>query len=434
MSEKSEQPAVYFLRLDIENVRCFGPRQVLDLSDGQGQPAMWTVLLGENGTGKTTLLEWLCMAEPIEGQGLPEGARWWQPNFRAHRENHQREPEPSYLDGIWWTSGEKISFSAKLHAPKAGIESQEVSVAPLNVPPPVALIAYGATRRTSDSALTDEEHHAPLKAITDPSHELRNPEEWLLRLDYLALSEGEGSESRKRLEQVVDVLVHLLPDVQRITIQAPRERKTTSLKGAVRFHTEYGEVPLSRLSLGYQTLMAWVVDLAAQLFDRYPDSPDPLTEPAVVLVDEVDLHLHPRWQRDLVGYLRERFPKVQFIVTAHSPLVVQASRDENLVVLRREGDHVVIDNDPKVVAGWRADQLLTSDLFGLPSARPPDEEALLRRRRELVEKRRRTPEEVAELAELDARVRALSTAETAEDHRAMDLIREAASLLAMDGE
>ena len=59
-AEETQRKALYFLSLDVENVRCFGSKQTLDLSDGNGKPAQWTILLGENGTGKSTLLQ--CLA------------------------------------------------------------------------------------------------------------------------------------------------------------------------------------------------------------------------------------------------------------------------------------------------------------------------------------------------------------------------------------
>nr|WP_239015299.1 AAA family ATPase [Archangium violaceum] len=152
---------------------------------------------------------------------------------------------------------------------------------------------------------------------------------------------------------------------------------------------------MRNLSLGYRTLIAWMVDLASRLFERYPESPNPLAEPAVVLVDEIDLHLHPTWQRQLIGYLTERFPNTQFIVTAHSPLVVQSATDANIVVLKREGDHVVIDNDVESIRGWRVDQLLTSDLFGLETARPPQLEDFLKARTALLSKPRLTKKDEA---------------------------------------
>ena len=97
--------------------------------------------------------------------------------------------------------------------------------------------------------------------------------------------------------------------------------------------------------------MAWMVDFASRMFDLYPESENPLAEPAVVLIDEIDLHLHPKWQRELLDYLSNLFPNTQFIVTTHSPLIVQSAvaRDANIVVCRREGDHVVIDQSIEAV-------------------------------------------------------------------------------------
>ncbi len=176
-------------------------------------------------------------------------------------------------------------------------------------------------------------------------------------------------------------------------------------------------------------MIAWVVALAARMIECYPDSPDPLAGPAVVLVDEIDLHLHPRWQRELIGFLTERFPSTQFIVTSHSPLVVQAATDANLALLRREGDHVVIENDPETLRGWRVDPILTSDLFGLPTARPPDEEKLLLRRKELLTKPRRTRSEQKEIEEIEERIGPVPTGGSFEQARTMTLIQESIEFL-----
>jgi hypothetical protein len=149
--------------------------------------------------------------------------------------------------------------------------------------------------------------------------ELINAVEWLLQADYAARSEG-GARGRRRRDMIEHALIDLLPDVDIIRIAGldedpPRPR--------VEVQTPYGWVGMRDLSLGYQTMIAWVVDLASRMFDAYPESDNPLAEAAVVLVDELDLHLHPQWQRRITGYLDELFPNVQFIVTAHSPLVVQ---------------------------------------------------------------------------------------------------------------
>ncbi|WP_233262166.1 AAA family ATPase [Vitiosangium sp. GDMCC 1.1324] len=259
---------------------------------------------------------------------------------------------------------------------------------------------------------------------------LRNAEEWLLQADYAASKESteQGSAKAKR-ERIKQLLVELLPEVSDLRFAPP---DSSHAAARVEIQTPYGWVEMRDLSLGYRTLIAWMVDLASRLFERYPESANPLAEPAVVLVDEIDLHLHPTWQRQLIGYLTERFPNTQFIVTAHSPLVVQSATDANIVVLKREGDHVVIDNDVESIRGWRVDQILTSDLFGLETARPPQIEEFLTERTALLSKPRLTARDEARLRELESAIGPLPTGETKTEREALELIRRAAERLGDD--
>jgi predicted ATP-binding protein involved in virulence len=198
--------------------------------------------------------------------------------------------------------------------------------------------------------------------------------------------------------------------------------------------TPYGEVSFSDLSFGYQTMTAWLADIAYRLLRHYPDSSNPLLMPAIVLVDEIDLHLHPKWQRQLRDRLARHFPAVQFIATAHSPLMAQAYMSENLAVVRRDGDHVDIENEPRTVAGWRLDEVNTSDLFGLETPFSPDVEQLLDEQRELGAVSKRSPKQDDRLKELDERLRNLPQESDERDSRAMDIIRRAAARLEeMDG-
>ena len=74
MPGSRRQPAVYFSSLELANVRCFGKRQVLELTDDEGRPAQWTLLLGDNGVGKTTLLQCLAWMRPVPAGTEKEGA------------------------------------------------------------------------------------------------------------------------------------------------------------------------------------------------------------------------------------------------------------------------------------------------------------------------------------------------------------------------
>jgi hypothetical protein len=197
----------------------------------------------------------------------------------------------------------------------------------------------------------------------------------------------------------------------------------------VEFETPYGLVPFRSLGYGYQTLITWVTDLANRMVERYPESRDPLAEPAVVAVDEIDLHMHPQWQRKLISFLTERFPNTQFIATAHSPLVVQAAAGANLAVLRREGDHVVIDNDVDDIRNLRIDQILTSNLFGLETARPPQIERLLVERNILLDKPKLTAADQRRLEEIEAEMGDLPFGETPQERKEREEIRKTLDLL-----
>ena len=94
------------------------------------------------------------------------------------------------------------------------------------------------------------------------------------------------------------------------------------------------ELEVSQLSGGEKSLFALVSDIARRLAIANPISNDPLAEgTGIVLIDEIDLHLHPRWQRKIVKKLCEIFPKIQFIITTHSPLIISSIKSENIRLL-----------------------------------------------------------------------------------------------------
>jgi predicted ATP-binding protein involved in virulence len=84
---------------------------------------------------------------------------------------------------------------------------------------------------------------------------------------------------------------------------------------------------VSQLSQGEKSLMALVGDIARRLAMMNPALTNPLEGDGVVLIDEVDMHLHPKWARDIIANLTKTFPNCQFILTTHSPLVISDSKD-----------------------------------------------------------------------------------------------------------
>jgi GTPase SAR1 family protein len=437
--------ATYFLSLSVQKVRCFGPAQTLDLSNGQGCPARWTIILGDNGVGKTTLLQSLVSIVPAPSQvastikdgntieGAENASKSYSPNAKIFKPEQGppssvRGRGPSQIIASFIDMPGLVEIGEKRQVGELMIYATAHSLMRSSIKyADIALFGYGASRRTAETSFSDETTDDTTATLFSEGATLLNAEEWLLQADYAASKPSRIKEqAKKRRDQIKEVLVKLLPDVNDIRFTQLSEAQ---MKPRIEVKTPYGWVSIKDLSLGYKTLIAWMVDLASRLFDKYTDSPNPLAEPAVVLVDEIDLHLHPKWQRSLMGYLSELFPNTQFIATAHSPLVVQAAIGANIVVLRRDGDHVVIDNDVEAIRGWRIDQVLTSDLFGLETARPPQLDNLLAERKRILSKGRITEKDKGRLRKLENKIGPLPAGETPKDMEAMDIIRRAAARL-----
>lgn len=443
---KEDGGALYFQSLSVKNIRCFGPEeQVLNLTDKDGKPAKWTLLLGDNGTGKTTLLQCLSMTKygMHSGAAIVRGEMSGETRRRAivaARDVFLKYAKQSvfWMDLFSGDSNAIVCFDTLDHS---GDYQQKQSrnlvraaqdLDTLEFGEEFLLAAYGPSRRLSSS----DQVSSSTASLFDDDALLQNPRIWLRELDYAAAKAASEKSSiaesqRAKFDMVRSVLIDLLPDVSDIRITSPtRERPEPD----VEFCTCYGWVPLGGVAYGYQSLVAWVVDFASRLIDTYPDSPLPLHEPAICLVDEIDLHLHPSWQREVMGYLSERFPKTQFIATAHSPLIVQAAPtvNANVAVLRRVRgepfDHVEIDNDPEMIRGWRLDQILASDLFstarGPVPLREPGLQEKIDERRRLLAKGKLTSQDKKRIQELEAEIGMLPVGETPEQIRAMQLLNE----------
>jgi predicted ATP-binding protein involved in virulence len=480
----------YFTRLELENIRCFGTKQTLDLSDGNGNPTRWNLILGDNGVGKTTLLEFLAWMrpEPANGDDQPEPINGEdedkndknKPNLVTlvpslqNEENRIIKKLPKSIlkplslraevsqdsklvntqprNESSWQSKNKKSVEVKTivttvdatfkkngdlddYISDGNIEIENVGDIVENYKFPF-IVVYGANRFIGKENKDEARLKNPIDDRLTKNIELYDAEEILQDLDYAVLKFPEDERNKNYFKAVKTMIVRVLhlDSSEDILINPTKRIKDSPNPDGVSFKTFSGEVGISALSLGYQTTLAWTLDLAWRLYENYPESDEPLKNPAIVLIDELDLHLHPSWQLRIMDDLTETFPNIQFIATSHSPLLVQSSSATNFAVIQKHDDEVVIINDPVVVKSWRIDQILNSELFGIKTSRDKKTETLITEKYKLLDKRKRTPEDEEKLSKINEEILKLPTIAKAEgEQKAIDFLTRAAHILKEHG-
>ncbi len=121
---------------------------------------------------------------------------------------------------------------------------------------------------------------------------------------------------------------------------------------------EVEELDLNQLSGGYRIVLALAADIARCMAQANPHLNDPLKSEAIVLIDEVDLHLHPSWQQRILPDLLRTFPNTQFIVSTHSPQVLSTVRPENVIHLYRENGGIAVGRSTAAIYGAESGAIL----------------------------------------------------------------------------
>jgi predicted ATP-binding protein involved in virulence len=171
----------------------------------------------------------------------------------------------------------------------------------------------------------------------------------------------------RQLEAVRQAIYSLLDGFSNLRVRRSPLRMTINKQDQ--------ELIVNQLSDGEKCLLAMVGDLARRLAIANPGLPDPLQGSGVVLIDEIELHLHPKWQREIIPALTRTFPNCQFIVTTHSPQVISEVKPESIYILEKTDDGIIARR-PESSFGRDSNRIL-EDLMDTP-ARPQEiKESLL---------------------------------------------------------
>lgn len=335
------------------------------IDDKPQTPAL--LIIGENSAGKSTILEALALglssAQAIESLGLTAN------NFIL---------APSLLD----TTQPRAVSRARIDINVSDESRRTLLVRPGGIHIPneaqqenIPVFAYGAFRQYQDKGPSPKPKPGAFVHNLFDGRILPNPERWLLTLN------------EARFAMVIRALREILSiDGEFEVIRRDTANKQCFVVTGIR---EDG-TPLSLSSLnvassGFRSVLAMACDVIRGLMNPnvYPGFESLETARAVVLIDEVEAHLHPRWKMRIMRGLRQALPQVTFIATTHDPLCIRGMNDGEIVVLRRvqltQGttdagllSQVQAQTDLPPVSELRIEQLLTSDLFQLHSTDDPE--------------------------------------------------------------
>ena len=161
----------------------------------------------------------------------------------------------------------------------------------------------------------------------------------------------------KELDVVRKAITSMVPGASDLHVKHRPRRIMLS------FQQESGKaeaLSLNQLSGGYRIVLAVAGDLARRMAHGNPHLPDPLASEAIVLIDEIELHLHPSWQQRILADLGRTFPNTQFIVSTHSPQVLTTVKPEHVVELRRERGGIVAEPASAPTYGAEAGDVLAT--------------------------------------------------------------------------
>lgn len=366
-------------RLELSNVKLLA-EQELSFLDEHGEPRRWTALVGENGVCKTSILQAIAIASSGDkmARALVEDAADF---VHAGRPEATAIVRASFERGAGSELHVAMQVEPGKHAFAGSDGANELNAIRDSRAPGHLVVGYGVGRRLPRKG----EVSVPRDPVANRVEGLFDTHHKMLGLDFFDALRDEdehlGLEYARVLREVLltqDVEGNkLLPWLTHVELRGQGGvQEMHQLLESRRLRLDVGgpeplRLSSHQLSQGYQSTFAWIADLLGHAFldARGPVKPEDLR--GIVLLDEIDLHLHPTWQRRIVPILRRAFPELQFVVTTHSPLVLTGFDASEIVKLELE-DGEIVQRTFELEPGLQTGTDLIGAFFDVPTAARPD--------------------------------------------------------------
>jgi hypothetical protein len=385
---------MYIGDIEITDFRCFSKAKISLLHSGRNFKALdmprprapnVNIVLGDNGKGKTALLMAIglsCLGPAIGSSGIypfyfvrrPPGENSKNPpvvaSISATFSPHEQDRMP--LDDML-SSRVEITRRGDLEEMSWGLQNEKYWH-PIFLEESEAFffVGYGAGRRVERRERTDIGSRKTssfiraqrIMSLFEDDFPLVPLDSWLPQL---------SSSDRDRYLEVIGLINRSLRKTN-VEILEKSNKKTE-----MAYLSRGRKVPFRALSDGFRAYLGWIGDLLYHLHIASRRGLQLVRNRGIVMVDEIDLHLHPKWQMSAVTDIAKELPCLQFIVTSHSPLVVGSLQWMNMIVMRNARDYSTSPRRiPHAIHGLDADQVLLTEFFGLRSTRAKSKERRLK--------------------------------------------------------
>ena len=345
----------------------------------------FTVLIGDNGTGKTTILDALStmISTYLQGSKIQVGRSGIKKEdarlvILKKAEQVFFEPQKEvYLTAEGLLNGRPISWrrdigdrggKAKELVGEGASHRKRISEGEsLNLP---LLLYYGSGRlwdihRAAKTAKPGSQLDA-YRFCLDPKSDQKAFEKWLKKLSYTELQKKKAIPA---LQAVKEAVLGIVPNAKDFYHDTYEDQIMVDL-------VQEGLMPFNCLSDGFRNMVAMAADIAyrASLLNPHYGLNAARETSGIVLIDEIDLHLHPKWQRRVVHDLKTAFPSLQFVSTTHSPFILQSLDAGEVIDLNQSPDIQTVAGSPDGIAAPgpanpfsdRSIEDIVEDVMGLP--------------------------------------------------------------------